>query len=353
MLSFNPPPVYQASKCYVTYGVMAHLDPKQPPTKSKPWATLTSQDFVHRADLVVPQEVFDLLQETLLKTKTSAPEFKRVVMSLHDILTGDFFKEYIKKGNVLMLSKGRRGIDNVFALRSGTLTMFLDKEAYERAGLVGKPHGVKGRRGLKPRWIVEFDLTEPSMFPGKKGFDRLIYASKNVLAEPITWLFCNISATTPSPDPLSPYLPTPFTANPSIVEGIDAVMPKLSADPSADKEDFEDFTTGLYEWLSLIRLQSPRVQVGDQIDPYLSRYQVPNVEREGRLCKISWQGFFSPSWARQMLIDVVTALPLKSWFSFTTTTFPKGLAGDNAECTILRPPNSAGEYLMWEVKGHE
>jgi ribonuclease P/MRP protein subunit RPP40 len=33
------------------------------------------------------------------------------------------------------------------------------------------------------------------MFPGKKGFDRLIYASKNALAEPMTWLFYNISST--------------------------------------------------------------------------------------------------------------------------------------------------------------
>jgi ribonuclease P/MRP protein subunit RPP40 len=48
MLSFNPPPIYQASKCYVTHGVMGHLDPAQPPSKGKPWATLTSQDFVHK-----------------------------------------------------------------------------------------------------------------------------------------------------------------------------------------------------------------------------------------------------------------------------------------------------------------
>jgi ribonuclease P/MRP protein subunit RPP40 len=34
----------------------------------------------------------------------------------------------------------------------GNLKLFLDKETYERAGLVGKPHGVKGKRGLKPRW---------------------------------------------------------------------------------------------------------------------------------------------------------------------------------------------------------
>lgn len=30
--------------------------------------------------------------------------------------------------------------------------MYLDKETYERAGLVGKPYGVKGKRGLRPRW---------------------------------------------------------------------------------------------------------------------------------------------------------------------------------------------------------
>lgn len=89
--------------------------------------------------------------------------------------------------------------------------MYLDKEAYERAGLVGKPHGVKGKRGLKPRWsvysplfvlgsctnlpfsVVEIDLMSPSMFPGKKGFDRLVYAAKNALNTPVTWLFYNIS----------------------------------------------------------------------------------------------------------------------------------------------------------------
>lgn len=51
-----------------------------------------------------------------------------------------------------MLSEGRTTVDTVFALRNGTLTMYLDKEAYERAGLVGKPYGVKGRRCGKPRW---------------------------------------------------------------------------------------------------------------------------------------------------------------------------------------------------------
>lgn len=38
------------------------------------------------------------------------------------------------------------------ALELGILTLHLDKENYERAGLVGKPEGVKGKRGTKPRW---------------------------------------------------------------------------------------------------------------------------------------------------------------------------------------------------------
>jgi len=41
--------------------------------------------------------------------------------------------------------------------------MFLDKEAYERVGLVGKPYGAKGKRGLKPRWGIYLlpELLEP------------------------------------------------------------------------------------------------------------------------------------------------------------------------------------------------
>lgn len=114
-------------------------------------------------------------------------------MSLSQILEGEFFTEYIKIGDILMLSRGRNDVDNVFTLRDGQLTMFLDKETYERAGLVGKPYGAKGTRGLRPRWVVEFDLRSPSMFRGKKGFDRLVYASRNVLTEPLTWLFSNVS----------------------------------------------------------------------------------------------------------------------------------------------------------------
>jgi ribonuclease P/MRP protein subunit RPP40 len=74
-----------------------------------------------------------------------------------------------------MISKGKKAIDDMFTIENGTiswprwinssltnfagtLTMYLGKETYERAGLVGKPYGAKGDRKLRPRWGM-FDST--------------------------------------------------------------------------------------------------------------------------------------------------------------------------------------------------
>ena len=52
---------------------------------------------MRQADLLVPEEAFNTVLAELVRDKP-APEFKKVVMSLHDVLSGDFFTEYIKKG---------------------------------------------------------------------------------------------------------------------------------------------------------------------------------------------------------------------------------------------------------------
>jgi ribonuclease P/MRP protein subunit RPP40 len=43
--------------------------------------------------------------------------------------------------------------------------------------------------------VVKLNLRLPSMLKGKKGFDRIVYAFKNVLTTPVTWLFCDLGAT--------------------------------------------------------------------------------------------------------------------------------------------------------------
>lgn len=94
----------------------------------------------------MPDEAFEAVHEAVVKTRP-APEFKRVVMSLQDVLGGDFFTEYIKKGrsnivgisalvksnivtgNIMMLSEGRIGIDNVYSLKDGMHTKIMFTQA--------------------------------------------------------------------------------------------------------------------------------------------------------------------------------------------------------------------------------
>ncbi|ORY62374.1 ribonuclease P 40kDa subunit [Pseudomassariella vexata] len=356
MLSFPTPNVYQSAKCFLTYGTMSHPDPTQLPTKGKPWSTLLSQGFIHRVDLVIPREA---LKKVRAKLDAQCPVHYRVIMKLGDIISGEFFKEYIKIGNIMMLSEGRIGTDNVFTLKDGTLTLYLEKETYERVGIVGQPHGVKGRRGTKPRWIVQYDLRNPSSFAGKKGFDRLVYACDNVLNQPVTWLFCNLSKT-PDPDPLQSHFPTKYSSSPLYVETVRAIVPSLKPPQaileSGGRDNLVEFATCIYEWLSLLRLESPRANADDKIDPYLSRYAVPGAPeelQEAILCKVSWQGFMSPTWTRQTLVDIILATSSQSWFSLSVASFGKGVSGEGTECSILRPPNSPGEYFLWDIHGHE
>ena len=130
-----------------------------------------------------------------------------------------------------MLSEGRSRVDNVFSLANGMqssstgqigsfvahscvtlpvgiLRLELDKESYERAGLVGKAIRDAARKHIKTRYgsncyhhhqsvkdqlssvlAVEINLRLPSMLHGKKGFERIVWAFKNVLNSTVTWLF--------------------------------------------------------------------------------------------------------------------------------------------------------------------
>ena len=223
MLAFTAPSVFQASKCYFTYGTMGHLDPQQLPSSKKPWTAVNSLDFIHKVslptrqraprprssfteysaqmELLLPQEYGQVAKQKLVEGR-KALCFQRVILPLGELLTGDFFKEYIKIGEsrrgsanhirtdahggpkamfscspkavlARITSSGSRMVRQGGVLRSsdrghrrtdmdtGNLTMFLDRETYERAGLVGKPHGVKGKRGTKPRWGMLVHLEPP------------------------------------------------------------------------------------------------------------------------------------------------------------------------------------------------
>ncbi len=95
----------------------------------------------------------------------------------------------------------------------GILRLELDKESYERSGLVGKAirdgtrkhvrtrygsicyhHNQSAEDELRSPLAIEINLRLPSMLHGKKGFERIVWAFKNVLNSTVTWLFHDCEA---------------------------------------------------------------------------------------------------------------------------------------------------------------
>ncbi len=66
------------------------------------------------------------------------------------------------------------------------------------------------------------------------------------------------------------------------------LLPTLNPIVAVTSDDeFHHWALEIYEWLSLVSLESPRILAGDDIDPYLSRYQAPeNVSDSGTTCNM-------------------------------------------------------------------
>lgn len=119
-------------------------------------------------------------------------------------------------------------------------------------------------------------------------------------------------------------------------------------------EGFEEYAAEIREWIALVSLNSPRLDVTDQIDPYLSRYQCPELSSDEaigmELDRVTWQGFMSSSWAHHVLVQVLASKHAPAWFALTFSSFPTQLEASSRDCTILKLPHTSNEYILWEVE---
>lgn len=125
-------------------------------------------------------------------------------------------------------------------------------------------------------------------------------------------------------------------------------------------DDFSDYATELYEWLSLISLESPRITATDQIDPFLSRYTPPAPSSSSpemhEVVKITWSGFLSSKWIHETFVKILLSIGTpearngKAWFSYGTCGFHGSWSSDSRDSLILKLPGEApGEYILWDV----
>lgn len=151
---------------------------------------------------------------------------------------------------------------------------------------------------------------------------------------------------------------TRFTSKPGIFSGLDVEGIPLSIPEqvlsNGNRQEMERISAELYEWLCLVRLDSPRIRLGDKIDRYLSRFEVPQESASNlQICRLTWQGFISPRWLRQTLIALLSSCPTNSWFCLSATEFPWNSTQGSDEMVLLQPAGSSTEYLLMEIKSPE
>lgn len=168
------------------------------------------------------------------------------------------------------------------------------------------------------------------MLHGKKGFERIVWAFKNVLNHSVTWLFHDFDSisedgkaiaipksldrkvtnysVTARDAPITKHHPMAKQCSPQ-QKNIDRVqVPNLGPPHSSESvDDFEDWTLETYEWLSLVAMESPRILSEDTIDPFLSRYQVPDNDpgKVLNMVTLTWTGFIPASWIMHLFISLL------------------------------------------------
>ncbi|KAL5332922.1 ribonuclease P 40kDa subunit-domain-containing protein [Aspergillus crustosus] len=345
-------------KCYTTVGQLPlFIDPKQPPIKKAPLSALLGQPFVHTVEVTMPKEVYSTI-ETSLDSKLQKLRYARLSMTLSSLVEGEFFNTYIKTGNVLMISEGRSGLDNVYTLKDGVLKLELGKEEYEKTGLTGKSIRTGGKKHTKERFLIELNLRLPSMLHGKKGFQRIEWAFKNVLNKPVTWLFFDLgtesSGIAEDDLPLKGNNPEVISCASSRLTHENITTPSfrdLHITNEIADADLKDISYEISEWLALIYLGSQRVSADDGIDPYLCRYDAPEIGESGvsDLITLKWHGFIPPKWILQLFITLFRETTPRihkspAWFALSLSALGRDAVESKDGYTIMvLPPTSSAD----------
>lgn len=128
----------------------------------------------------------------------------------------------------------------------------------------------------------------------------------------------------------------PQTVNCTSVQAVheSILIPPFSGDQIRalkTEADIRDYCNDILEWLSLISLDSPRISTNDTIDPYLSRYAVPQQEfaKSSATVSVKWRGLIPSQWIIHLFITILwvndTFLAIQlCFFAFFVSPLPRG-----------------------------
>ncbi|KEQ94842.1 hypothetical protein AUEXF2481DRAFT_40798 [Aureobasidium subglaciale EXF-2481] len=346
MLDIGKETTLPAPKCYFSSTTLpSYLDPAQQPTKKAPFNLLHSAPYYNTLTFLSPTS------STLTSTLSGlATRYAKLQLTLLDLLTGDLFNKHIKTGNVLLYSTplhlSTSSSSATFTLIDGILTILCDKASYERAGLQGTsipdPHA---RKHGQSKYKTEMNLRLPSMLAGKKGFERLVRAARDVFTGEISWLFYDKS--TFGVDAEDDSLGVSSHVENVVPETMDMENVCTPHWPKDMGKKAQDDVMEVLEWLTLAAISSPRIQQADVVDEIISRYEPPEESSPQNITKTSFTGFLPTRFVADAFAKAVITSQ-GEWFAVLVQGFG-GNGEQGKKFVVLKTED--GRASSWDVEG--
>ncbi|KAG6044035.1 hypothetical protein E4U39_003860 [Claviceps sp. Clav50 group G5] len=349
------PTKQQSAKCVMTvgYGDLSRL-----PRRTEPWMAFKNHDFISKIDLVMPLEKFLTMPSEIILDRPRPVYYRLAESSLEQLLNKESLFNFLQKGEATLFSQSHVSATHIqFNVNKGILTMHMDESTFERSGLSDNIGLVKGRRMR----IVTLDLNSARRYCNgetHKHLEQYTCAYKSITKKQLSWLLCDETGSTNLALELGNDVNVlEYTAELEMHQGTTCNPPIFDIGPlsfmDTGRLDMQEIGLCVYEWLSLLRLESPRVQYGDDVDTFLSRYRVASRDREQvRVCRISWVGLIGTTWFQNLVRDVMTVNATEGWLSFSSNSFyDVSLSGIGSELVMLRPSTKEDQYLTWRLKG--
>lgn len=262
--------------------------------KSRHDIHVSKHSFNYKTSVLIPE--CGILPANISSAFSSfSPYYLVRDLPVYELLEETFLEALVKKGNFYALSYNTKiDEDNSIALlSSGQLILSLDKDTYEQLGLEGRPSQYNHRKAM--RFVVSLDLTDKSLAPGTKRYQRVLSSLKDRLPLKYDFLFTKYNTGSDEDEALHTLLsrysykehkpvfsqhilkniqcPTLF---PSDIQG-----KTLSCDPHH-----------FLEWLGAVNLD---INCENAADSFLSTYVCPEPQSsisQAVVCSVT--GFISP-----------------------------------------------------------
>lgn len=323
---------------------------------------LNSICFANEARIVCSHDELKSIKNILDQTETWT-QWKGS-LDLSSLISSDLFDTFILSKRFICLSDGLLDRDDVFAILDGVLFLSLTTDSYYSAGLLGtKSQSNPGKHNI----IIDLNSSEYSK--GSKSFERLQWVASNTLNR--SWN--GIVAAAGGHDSLRSMFGLdavkPIWIESRIFSAITPVF-ELNADDTngMSKESRErysaearqEFASNIYEWIGMIILQSPLINFGNEIDPYLSQYEVFDAQHNPKdLCILHFNGLMASSTLSRVFASLanIPSNPLILHISGPRNSpagwnYKEHRYGNNGEmsCTVVRL--LPDQYMTFKLSNH-